>query len=385
MTVDLKVVSTNALYNKKHTMINQSINIFTVKTVSFDQGERDPFGFDDFSEKVGAEYLPFSGSVSKPTYYLFVAYVNYFLNTNKSLWKNDKQKREIQIRLEKLLVYCWKTKFSKTELRGGLLGNNFEVSDIDVFTSKGWVIQNAFKIYTDKNFAPATLELYLKRVGEKQIPILRDFILCDDKQPQRKVQFVNEIKKQLMKKNSLFNNHRLEDFKEKFKGELIAKIQSKGKHEYFQILEPYFYKKTFKEELFWSRLLENQNPKIPFVFLNNWFGNFVAAVDADINLKANRQTFWNEADNSFEKISKQFLTNSKSDIYLQKKMKKSKWFQFNTSENRYLFYDKGSSSEKRRIENLWESYKKRQGEDAGTHYFFNFRHSALLRLIKELQ
>ena len=65
-------------------MSNESLNIFTVKIVSFDQGERDPFGFDDFSEKIGAAYLPFSGSVSKPTYYLFVAYVNHFLNTNKS-------------------------------------------------------------------------------------------------------------------------------------------------------------------------------------------------------------------------------------------------------------------------------------------------------------
>jgi hypothetical protein len=44
----------------------ETINIFTIKTVSFDQGERDPFGFDDFSEKLGAEYLPFSGTVSKP-------------------------------------------------------------------------------------------------------------------------------------------------------------------------------------------------------------------------------------------------------------------------------------------------------------------------------
>jgi hypothetical protein len=366
-------------------MSNESINIFTVKSVSFDQGERDPFGFDDFSEKIGAEYLPFSGSVSKPTYYLFVAYVHHFLNANKSLWRNDKQKREIQIRLEKLLVYCWKTKFSKSELKGGLLGNNFELSDIDVFTSKGWVIQNAFKIYTDRNFAPATLELYLKRVGERQMPLLRDFILCDYKQPQRKAEYVKDLIKQLCKRNSLFNNHRLDDLKDKFKKELIEKIRSRRKIEYFQLLQPYFAYQSFKEDTFWSKLLENPNPKIPFAFLNNWFGRFVLAVDADINQKANRQSLWNEADKSFDKISKQFHSNSKSDIVLQKRMKKSKWFQFNTSESRYSFYDKGSPSEKRRIENLWESYKKRQGEEEGTSYFFNYRHSALLHLIKELR
>ncbi len=364
-------------------MSNESLNIFTVKIVSFDQGERDPFGFDDFSEKIGAEYLPFSGSVSKPTYYLFVAYVNHFLNTNKSLWRNDKQKREIQIRLEKLLVYCWKTKFSKAELKGGLLGNNFELSDIDVFTSKGWVIQNAFKIYTDRNFAPATLELYLKRIGDRQMPILRDFILCDYKQPQRKAEFVNEIIKQLMKKNSLFNNHRLDDFKDKFKKELIAKIKNRRKDEYFRLLQPYFDYKTFNDDTFWGKLLENPNPKIPFAFLNNWFGKFVAAVDADINNIANRVKLWTVAKNAFKEIQERFHSASKSEISLTEYQKPTKWFQY--KDGKYSLRDGLPNSEKRRIENLWESYKKRQGEDEGTSYFFNYRHSALLRLIKELR
>lgn len=363
----------------------ETINIFTVKTVSFDQGERDPFGFDDFAEKLGAEYLPFSGSVSKPTYYLFVSYVNHFLNSNRSLWRNDKQKREIQIRLEKLLVYCWKTKFSKTELRGGLLGNNFELSDIDVFTSKGWVIQNAFKIYTDKNFAPVTLQFYLKSIGDKQMPILADFILCDYKQPKRKAEYLRELVKQLQKKNSLFNNHRLDKFKTKFKKELIDKIKSRRKIEYFELLQPYFAYQTFKEETFWSKLLENPNPKIPFAFLNNWFEKFVAAVDADVYNKANRKLLWKASDIAFEKIPKSFLSTSKSETELQKRMKKSKWFQFSQNENKYSFYDKGSQSERRRIETLWDSYKKRQGEEEVTSYFFNYRHAALLRLIKELR
>ena len=365
----------------------KTLNIFTVKPVSFDQGERDPFGFDDFSEKIGAEYLPFSGSVSKPTYYLFVAYVNHFLNSNKSLWRNDKRKREIQIRLEKLLVYCWKSKFSKSELKGGLLGNNFELSDIDVFTSKGWVIQNAFKIYTDRNFAPDTLEHYLKIVGEKQMPILRDFILCDYKQPQRKAEYVKDLIKQLQKKtNSLYNNHHLEfDLKRKFKKEFIKKIKNRHKDEYFRLLQPYFDYKTFNEDTFWRKLLENPNRNIPFALLNDWFGKFVTAVDADIYNKTNREALWRVADKAFEEIPKQFLSNSKSDIVLNRKMKKSKWFQFNPSEDRYSFYDNTNPSEKRRIENLWESYKKRQGEEEGMRYFFNYRHAALLRLIRELR
>jgi len=44
-------------------------NIFSVKATEFDQGQRDPFGFDDFSEKLGSKYLPFSGVVRKPIYF----------------------------------------------------------------------------------------------------------------------------------------------------------------------------------------------------------------------------------------------------------------------------------------------------------------------------
>jgi len=368
-------------------MKNESLNIFSIKAVSFDQGERDPFGFDDYSEKLGAEYLPFSGSVSKPSYFLFVSYVHHFLATNKSLWKNEKQKREIQIRLEKLLVYCWKKTANEQNepLRGSsILGNSFDIIDIDVFSSKGWVIQNAFKIYTDKNFCPLTLELYLRKAGERQVAILREFILCDYKQPQYKAEYLKELLKRLRKKDSLFNNHRLEfDLEKNFKKELSEKIKSKRKIEYLQFVQPFFEYRTFNEDNFWSKLLAN--PKLPFLFLNDWFGKFVTAVDADINQKANKQQLWIEADKSFDKIPNLLHSLSKTDIVLQKRIKKSKWFQYNEKENRYTYYDKGNKSEKRRIENLWESYKKRQGEEVGTRYFFNFRHYALLRLLKELQ
>jgi hypothetical protein len=363
--------------------IELQYNIFSVKTVSFDQGERDPFGFDDFSEKLGAEYLPFSGTVSKPSYFLFVAYINHILNNKLIPWKNEKQKKEIQIRLEKLMVYCWKKKANeeKEVLRGSsILGNSFDLTDIDVFSSKGWVKQNAFKIYTDKNFALQTLELYLKKIGDRQIPILNDFILSDHKQPQLKADFLKELLKRIRKRDSLFNNHRLEfDLQKKFKKELLEKIKNKRKSEYLQYVEPFFAYKTFNENNFWIKLLDNKN--LPFVLLNDWFGKFVSAVDADINNKPN----WIEADKSFDKIPKQFHSVSKSEIVLQKRMKKSKWFQYNEKENRYTFFDRGNKAENRRIENLWESYKKRQGEEVGIRYFFNYRHYALLRLLKELQ
>jgi hypothetical protein len=363
--------------------MNSDHNIFTIKAVSFDQGERDPFRFDDFSKKVGAEYLPFSGTVSKPIYFIFVAYINYILNNKKIKWKNERQKKEIQIRLEKLLVYCWKKSTPKEELRGAaIIGNSFAINDIDIFTSKGWVKQNSFKIYTDKNFAPKTLQRYLNKIGEKQIPILNEFILTDYKQPQQRSDYLKELYKLLKRKNSLFNDHQLEiDLKKQFKAELLEKIKNKNKSEYLNYLKPFFGYKTFKENNFWDKLLNNK--KLPFASLNDWFGKFVSAVDADINDKPNKNLLWNEADKSFDRIDTQFLTTLKSDIVLHKRQKPNKWFQYN--DNRYSLSDRGSKSEKRKVDNLWESYKKRQGEEGGTRYFFNFRHYALLRLLKELQ
>lgn len=373
---------------KKDNM-NLPFNIFSIKAISFDQGERDPFGFDDYAEKLGAEYLPFSGSVSKPAYFLFVSYVNHFLNLdkNKTLWKNEKQKREIQIRLEKLLVYSWKQESTKKELKGSsILGNSFNLDDIDVFSSKGWVIQNAFKIYTDKNFCPKTLNRYLKYVEERQNAILIRFLNVEYKsQNFDKRKFLIKLLADLQaNNNSIFKNHKLSlPLQNEFKKELSEKIKSKRKTEYLQFVQPFFEYKTFNEDNFWGKLLAN--PKLPFLFLNDWFGKFVTAVDADINQKGNKLQLWIEADKSFDKIPKQFHSLSKTDIVLQKRVKKSKWFQYNEKESRYTYYDKRSKSEKRRVENLWESYKKRQGEEVGTRYFFNYRHYALLRLLKELQ
>jgi hypothetical protein len=365
--------------------MNPNYNIFNIKPVSFDQGERDPFGFDDYSEKLGAEYLPFTGSVSKPTYFLFVTYVEDILDKKLIPWKNKKERREIQLRLEKLLVYCWKRSTAKEELRkANLIGNRFGLNDIDVFSSKGWVKQHAFKIYTDKIFAPQTFKLYWKTIGEKQVPVLKDFILCNHKQPKLKAEFLKELLKRLRKKHSLFNNHRFESgLKNKFKKELLEKIKSKSKKEYLQYVTKFFEFKTFNESRFWDKLLENRN--LPFTYLNDWFGKFVSAVDADVNDRPDKHLLWKKADTSFDKIPKQFHSVSKSDIVLKKRQKPNKWFQFKTNDMRYSFFDEGNKPKNQRIKKLWKIYKKRQGEEEGTRFFFNYRHYAFLRLLKELQ
>jgi hypothetical protein len=365
--------------------MNSQYNIFSVKPVVFEEGERDPFGFDDFAEKLGAEYLPFSGSVSKPSYFLFVAYVNYLFKAGHIKYKNLKEKNEFKIRLEKLLVYSWKKNSAKESLRGSnIIGNSYDINDIDPFSAKGWVKQNCFKIYTDNNFVPITLDRYLKKIGEKQIPLLKDFLATQYKQPKAKKDYLNEIIRKLKNKNSLFYNHRLEtSLKQIFKKELRKKINyilKNNESEYLKDIDIIWNKKRIDDDAFFVRFLENKN--LPFYPLNKWFGNFADAVDADIYDKSDRKKLWDIADASFESINEKFRSIEKANINLEKRQKPIKWIKF---KNGKYCLEPANDSEKKRIKKLWTAYVKRQGEVKGDRYFFNYRHAAFLRILRELE
>ena len=354
---------------------------FVVSPVSFTSGERDPFGFDDFAEKLGAEYLPFSGSVGKPSYFLFVQYVNYILTKNLIPCQNEKERQEVRIRLEKLLVYSWKCRHTKEELRSAsVLGNSYETKDIDLSTSKGWVVQNSFRIYTEKNFVPQTLELYLKLTGEKHIPILKEFLNTEYRQNAAREKYIKGLLKRLGNKHSLFANHILEaKIRSSFKKELIFNIRKKQKQDYLTILLPFFTYKNINSDRFFKQLLEKKN--LPFFSLNEWFNSFISAVDADLQHSPKRNIEWQKADAAFDLINQK--STPKSDLVLNKRMKQCKWFQYNEKDGQYILKDGLSPYEKSRYTTLWESYKKRQGEDIDN-YFFNYRHYALFRLLREL-
>lgn len=353
--------------------MNTEFDIFSVRPVVFEQGERDPFGFDDFAENLGAEYLPFSGSVSKPAYILFVAYVNRLLKEKRIKWRNEKEKSEIKIRLEKLLVYCWKEN-SKENLRGSaIIGNSFKIEDIDPFSGKGWIKQNCFKIYTEteNNFNPqGTLKYYWDNIGESQILLLNDFINTQQPRTKEDKKSFEKLRTKLKKPVlSLYSNHLLEDkIKRRFKKELESEIKSKNKAEYFNYLESFFVNNKFIEEKFFNKTLDNDN--LPFKALNNWFGKFVYAVDADINNK-DAKNLWGIADNFFNIIPE----NIRSKYHLQKRPKPRIWFEYTNG--------KYARSEKlKKNISLWEAYMNRQGDEKG--YFFNYRHYAFSRLLNEL-
>lgn len=365
-------------------MTNNSHSIFVVKTVTFEEGSQDPFGFDAFAEKLGEKYLPFSGSVSKPAYFLFTAYVNHILDNKLITYKNEKQKKEIILRLEKLLVYCWKraaSKDGKTLKSQSVIGNSYTIEPKDLFTAKGWIAQSAYKTYNaQKKFTPTeTLNSYLKTVGEKQIGILKEFIAQDAKSPDfNKDKYINDVVKKLQaSKISLFTNHQLNIIlKRKFKKELLEAIKNQGVPNHFKIVKEFSEYKTFENDNFYKRTLENKT--LPFVHLNNWVSAFVKAVDADVNGNSNK-IFWKEADELFNKIPEQYKQD-KND--LEKLSNQSKWFDIKNG--CYTYKKVGTKLEPQNSKALWETYQKRQDDVLGKRFFFNYRHFALLRLLQEL-
>lgn len=351
--------------------MNSSHNIFTVKEVTFEQGKNDPFGFGDFTEKLSAKYLPFSGTIAKPSYILFTSYINRLLKDKLIPYSNARERNEIKIRLEKLLVYCWKSR-TRDNLRGkNIIGNSLSIQDIDPFSSKGWIKQNCFRIYTENNFkAEKTLYKYLDIVGYKQAEILNDFLGKEYSREKDKNIYLKDLTKKLGKnKNSLFTDHLLSNkFKKCFIKELRDEL-SKKVPEYYYHVRQFFDNNKLNPKLFWDRTMSNE--KLPFESLNNWFGKIIDAVDADINNRSSIK-LWNAADKAYELIDIKCKIPDKRPIRAMES-----WFFIKNRK-----YTK--VKEFRKYSQQWESYKKRKGED-GTEYFSTFRHFAFTRLLEELE
>lgn len=352
-------------------ILNSIHNIFTVKEVTFEQGKNDPFGFGDFTEKLSAKYLPFSGTIAKPSYILFTSYINRLLKDKLIPYSNARERNEIKIRLEKLLVYCWKSR-TKENLRGkNIIGNSFSIQDIDSFSSKGWIKQNCFRIYTENNFkAEKTLDKYLYSVGLKQAEILNEFLGKEYIREKDKNNYLKDLIKKLGKnKNSIFSDHLLSNnIKKYFKKELKDEL-SKNVPDYYHHVRHFFENYKFNPKLFWTRTISNN--RLPFEALNNWFGKIVDAVDADINGRSSIK-LWNAADKAYELIDKKFKIPDKRPIRTIES-----WFCIENGK-----YTKVKDF--RKYSHQWESYKRRPGED-GTAYFSTFRHLAFARLLKELE
>jgi hypothetical protein len=351
----------------------QAFKLFTTSSETFEKGDLDPFGFDALSEQISPRYLTFSGTVRKPSYFLFVSYINKIVSERHISYKSLKEKNEIKVKLEKLLVYCWKSQNSN--LRGyNVIGNSTPKSEIDPFTADGWRKQNCFKIYTEQNYLPTTLSFYWNKIGFKQIDILKEFVAKKRLLRSEQEAFLDEVKKALFSQRySIFKNHLLYDkLRIKAKNELSQKIKAHNPS-YHQFIESFFNSNTFNEEKFWTVTLENN--KLPFLDLNRWFSSFIDAVQSDLEESRDRKALWNKADECYDIL----LQNKAIEKYVRalgKRPNKDNWFEKSNGVYRLSVKLKQNPTQ-------WESYRRRQGEER-SQYFFTFRHSALASLIKEL-
>jgi hypothetical protein len=126
-------------------MLNRP-EVFSVKPVTFEQGNADPFGFVDLAENVGGMYVPFSGSISRIRYFIFLPIVELLL---RELMIPDRAKKNVQRRLEKLFVYVALNDY-KLPPRSGILGSSLIKDVVNPFDpSPGtWIVGDCFKLHS---------------------------------------------------------------------------------------------------------------------------------------------------------------------------------------------------------------------------------------------
>ena len=341
-------------------------NIFSVRVTEFDQGQRDPFGFDDFSEKLGSKYLLFSGTVRKPIYFFFIAYVNWLWENGKL---NSRKKEETRLRLEKLLFLSWKHN-AETLTGKNVLGNRQKKINPFRGNDGNWIIQTCFKIYgasvnkviTDSKF----IERYVQD-NPDEVKILNDFLSKEGLLDSRNETFLQiTLQKLAKRKYSLFSgNHQLTDrYKKIFKNYLINAIWNTNQ-DYYNDIHLFFIPTNNLVERIYKKTIENEK-KYPFKAFNNWFAAFTLAVDKDIN-NENSKSDWQKADELFSKIP------DKDKRELKLRPEARCWFE--RTGNKYI-----AKQGKEFGEDGWNALLRRaEGEN-----FYDFKHFALTALLQDI-
>ncbi len=356
-------------------MTQVQYHIFSIKVTEFDQGERDPFGFDDFSEKLGDKYLPFSGTVRKPIYFLFVNYVNEFLKTKD--W-NARKKKEAKLRLEKLLVYSWKNNIrnSRQELRkANIIGNSKEKINPFKGNDGNWVVQTCFDIYgnsvkkviTDNKF----IERY-RRENQGEETVLSDFLNKEGVFDKKNEIFLEDTLQRLAKKSSLFsgNLQPTSSYKNIFRGYLRDAIKNTNK-DYYNDINFFFNPKNKFIDKLYKRTIEDEK-KYRFKELNNWFSAFILAVDKDIN-NENHKSDWQKTNSFYKQIKWDIMPVGKlSDRPISDKLT---WFE--KQGNKYIKIEEGKNKFN---QEGWDALIRR----ANRENFYDFKHFALTSLLQDI-
>lgn len=346
--------------------MDQDYNIFSVKATEFEQGQRDPFGFDDFSEKLGSRYLPFSGTVRKPIYFFFIAYVNWLWDNGKL---NVKKKEETRIRLEKLLVISWKK--NSDNLSGkNVLGNSKRKINPFSGNDGNWIIQTCFKIYGASVSKVITDSKFIDRYVQDnpdEIKILNDFLYKQGLLDNRNETFLeNTLQKLAKRKYSLFSGSPIltDRYKRIFKNYLVNAVWNTN-NEYYNDINLFFNPTTNLVNRLYKSTIENKK-KYPFCAFNIWFAAFILAVDKDIN-KENSTNDWQKANHLFSLIPDKDKRN------LTQRPEARCWFERNG--NNYV-----AKNGKDFGEDGWNALLRRaKGEN-----FYDFKHFALTSLLQDI-
>jgi len=263
-------------------------DVFIVSPVIFDHGEDDPFGFDDLTEKVGAYYVPVSGSVRRIRYFVFIPFVDSVLQELKI---GKREKRSVRCRLEKLFVYLAFHKYGLGK-NSGLIGNSLEdrVNPFDP-SSGSWVKNDCFKIYTRNS---------LDAIGAKEenFKKLLSYTLKD-----KHIKFVRDF---LSRQGSLDNHKKwLDSQKKSYQGSIFdfSKPLQRNLYNYFlkRLLNN---DKTQRLTRNYPNLLnnpgkyiekiQNDDKRYPFKNLNAFIAKSIKAVNADL-LREASGNLWDKA------------------------------------------------------------------------------------------
>lgn len=335
-------------------------NIFSVTVSEFDQGKKDPFSFDAFSEKLGSKYLPFSGTVRKSIYFFFIDYVNWLWENGKL---NSKKKEETRLRLEKLFVYNLKVNNSKKEL-SGIIGISKETINPFKANDGNWIIQTCFKIYEKSAGKIITDSEFIKRYvrdnpGEEKI--LNDFLSKEGELDKKNEQYLETLLNRFSK-NSLFaGNIQLTKYNHLFNTYLKTAIKNLNP-EYYNDISRFFYStKNLKEQIYKNTI--EKKKKYYFKEINEWFSAFILAVNTEIK-NENSERAWQKAKNLFSEIP------DKEKRDLTERPETRCWFDRNG-----IKYVEGKDFD----ENGWNALLRR----AKGVNFYDFKHFALATLLQD--
>jgi hypothetical protein len=279
-----------------------SIKIFSIKAVEFEHGSLDPFGFDAHTDRLARKYIPFSGTIRKPIYLLFVSYVESLFRDGYLKPKSRRDKEDIRLRLEKLLVYAWTRRHGRLRSQG-VIGNS--IRHVNPFEGVGgnWVVQNCYRIYGSSAELLATDELvqaYLK-ANRSEIRLLQQFLERSGSLERNRT-FVDDLLRKLAKRRtSLFCGQLV--LGRQFRRKMLSKLKEILWEAEFSSQASLLYKifnRPKSAPKFLDRVLVSK--EYPFHSLNRWFSAFILAVEADLKYESSHH-LWMKADALYGEIA----------------------------------------------------------------------------------